>query len=248
MSTLRVLTYNMHKGLSALNQRLTVHALGRSLAALNLDVICLQEVQGAHSRRSRQHLSWPELPQADYLARELAYYSVYGQHAMHRFGHHGNAILSRLPLQRSSARDLTLHRFEQRGLVHAVLQAPGWGVPLHVLCLHLNLWHRHRQYQLQRVADYLRQQVPLDEPVLLAGDFNDWRQSLSAVLEAQGFHEAYHARHGTLALTFPARLPFLALDRMYVRGLKVSQATVLAGPPWPHLSDHLPLLVELSHI
>ena len=41
-------------------------------------------------------------------------------------------------------------------------------------------------------------------------------------------------------------MPALRLDRIYVRNLKASQPTVLANRPWSHLSDHVPLSVEIE--
>ncbi|WP_376784835.1 endonuclease/exonuclease/phosphatase family protein, partial [Pseudomonas nitroreducens] len=40
--------------------------------------------------------------------------------------------------------------------------------------------------------------------------------------------------------------PLLRLDRIYVRHLRVTLSEVLNRKPWPHLSDHLPLLAEVS--
>ncbi|WP_406940013.1 endonuclease/exonuclease/phosphatase family protein, partial [Bordetella pertussis] len=48
--------------------------------------------------------------------------------------------------------------------------------PLHALCVHLGLREAHRQEQLRRLCQYLRQHVPAQAAALLAGDFNDWRQ------------------------------------------------------------------------
>ena len=46
--------------------------------------------------------------------------------------------------------------------------------------------------------------------------------------------------------TYPAKLPVLSLDRIYVRNLKVKRAWVHKGKPWSELSDHLPISAELS--
>jgi endonuclease/exonuclease/phosphatase family metal-dependent hydrolase len=41
-------------------------------------------------------------------------------------------------------------------------------------------------------------------------------------------------------------MPFLKLDRVYVKNIKVKNAQVLKTKAWKELSDHLPLLVELD--
>ena len=42
------------------------------------------------------------------------------------------------------------------------------------------------------------------------------------------------------------RLPLLHLDRIYVRGLRPVSAHVPHGRAWARMSDHLPLVAELS--
>jgi endonuclease/exonuclease/phosphatase family metal-dependent hydrolase len=48
------------------------------------------------------------------------------------------------------------------------------------------------------------------------------------------------------ARTFPAFLPWLRLDRIYVRGFQVKSAQVLHGAQWAKLSDHAPILASLE--
>jgi endonuclease/exonuclease/phosphatase family metal-dependent hydrolase len=50
----------------------------------------------------------------------------------------------------------------------------------------------------------------------------------------------------TPARTFPAAIPVLQLDRMYVRGFDIHGAQVLHGASWARLSDHAPIVAELS--
>jgi endonuclease/exonuclease/phosphatase family metal-dependent hydrolase len=125
-----------------------------------------------------------------------------------------------------------------------VLQVPGQH-EVHAICVHLGLSENHRQQQLGLLCELL-EQVPADAPVIVAGDFNDWRQRACAVLEQRaGLREAFAHTQGRLARTFPARWPLLALDRIYVRNAQMQDAQTLSTRPWSHLSDHLPLAVEL---
>ncbi len=41
-------------------------------------------------------------------------------------------------------------------------------------------------------------------------------------------------------------MPFLQLDRIYVRGFNVQSARVLHGASWARLSDHAPIVAELE--
>jgi endonuclease/exonuclease/phosphatase family metal-dependent hydrolase len=81
----------------------------------------------------------------------------------------------------------------------------------------------------------------------VAGDFNDWNERLDIPMRAHGLRRAL-APHSvrSRAATFPSRLPVFALDRVYTRGLRCVSVQVPRGTAWARMSDHLPLLVELS--
>jgi len=77
---------------------------------------------------------------------------------------------------------------------------------------------------------------------VVAGDFNDWDQRLHKPMALLGLHTFEDIR----LPTFPARLPLLYLDRVYVRGLRLLHAQVPHGKAWRSMSDHLPLIAELG--
>ncbi len=54
------------------------------------------------------------------------------------------------------------------------------------------------------------------------------------------------ARHGRAARTYPSLLPLLRLDRIYVRGFKITASQVHRGKPWSRLSDHLAVSADLE--
>ena len=66
--TLSLVTYNIHKGFSQFNRRLTVHDLRDRLRHLNPDLVFLQEVQGLHQQHAIKHDNWPAQPQHEFLA------------------------------------------------------------------------------------------------------------------------------------------------------------------------------------
>ena len=49
---LHIATFNIHKGFSRFNRRMTVHDLREKLGSLGAHVVFLQEVQGSHDRRA----------------------------------------------------------------------------------------------------------------------------------------------------------------------------------------------------
>ncbi|MDR3414181.1 MAG: endonuclease/exonuclease/phosphatase family protein [Formivibrio sp.] len=242
---LRIASYNIHKGVSTFNRRLILHEVRRELLRLNPDLVFLQEVQGEHLRRALRFDTWPDTPQHEFLAGEHLS-SAYGRNANHRLGHHGNALLSRFPIGDTHNLDLTLHRFEQRGLLHCVLQPATWNQPLHALCVHLNLLAHDRRRQLSMLVQYIQNSIPPLEPLVLAGDFNDWSREATFTLKHElGLAEAFETLHGTAAKSFPARMPFLRLDRIYTRGFNIEVADVLTDAHWIGLSDHVPLFTVL---
>ena len=141
----------------------------------------------------------------------------------------------------------TYHRFENRGLLHTEIDVPGWKEKLHCINVHLGLWARSRRLQLDWLCDRIREAVPDGEPLVVAGDFNDWQRKASAVLGRElGLFEAFETHEGAHARSFPARMPMLHLDRIYVRGLEVEGVKKLVGAPWTKLSDHVALTATLT--
>jgi endonuclease/exonuclease/phosphatase family metal-dependent hydrolase len=237
--SLRVATYNIHKGLSLFNGRLVVHELRDRLRALNADLVFLQEVQGLHHGSASRFAAWPEAPQYEFLADSVWPDFAYGQNAAYDHGHHGNAILSRFPIMRWDNEDVSTHRFESRGLLHCEIAIPGWDRLLHAVCVHLALHARGRSKQLWALRERIERLVPEDAPLVVAGDFNDWREEAARHLaHPLGLHEVFELTQGTPARSFPAILPFLRLDRIYVRGFSVKTARVHAAR---RMSDHAAL-------
>ncbi len=245
--TLRIASYNIHKGLSFFNRRVVVHEVRDRLMAINADIVFLQEVQGHHARHMHRYEGWPASPQHEFLAGELWTAFAYGRNAVYEHGHHGNAILSRFPILRWENEDISAHPFESRGLLHCEMQVPGLEQPLHAICLHLALNESGRRKQLQRLSDRIRHMVPDSAPLIIAGDFNDWRQRAGRYLAAElGLKEVFETTQGQPARSFPAALPLFPLDRIYVRGFGVASAHVLHGPDWRRLSDHAVLTAQLT--
>jgi endonuclease/exonuclease/phosphatase family metal-dependent hydrolase len=183
--------------------------------------------------------------------------------AVYDHGHHGNALLSRFPIESSFNHDVSDHAFESRGILHCVL--PIAEVSLHCYVVHLGLFAGSRLRQTAALIEAVSSTAPADAPLLIAGDFNDWTNSLSKTLSDRlQVREVFDQRLSSRsfgsylrrlsgrgpkkapARTFPAAMPVLQLDRIYVRGFDIHSAQVLYGASWARLSDHAPLLAELS--
>lgn len=237
-----VVSYNIHKGRSASGLRQSLHHMRDALHDVGPDIVLVQEVQRRHRGYHHGHGHWPLSAQFEVLADTEWPYHAYGPNAVHPVGDHGNAVLSRYPIIEWENIDISLHPLEQRGILHVQIEVPGLDVPLHVCCTHLNLLHRHRRRQVSVLAARIRQSVPEHCPLLIGGDFNDWRTWVTGELQRQvAVRDAHLQVQGRHARTFPAFRPMLALDRIYVRGLSVEDARVLDGARWRRLSDHLGL-------
>lgn len=243
---LRVVTLNMHKGLSQFNRRMVIHELRDGLSLLDPHLVFLQEVQGLNQRFALRYAACPVEPQHEFLAGER-WKHVYARNAVYDHGHHGNAILSSFPFVSFENEDVSDHRFERRGLLHCVVAVPGWRRNLHLVCVHLSLHERGRNRQLEAISGRLEEIASRKLPIIVAGDFNDWRHRASSILERRlGMTEVSVARYGRAARTYPSVMPLLQLDRIYVRGFSVTASSVHRGKPWSMLSDHLAVSAELE--
>ena len=239
--TLRVVTYNIHKGVQGvgMGRRLEIHNLGHAVEQFDADIVCLQEVRKSHRGEASHFTRWPELPQADFLAPE-GYEAVYRTNAVTRHGEHGNALLSRWPIVSHQHEDVSDHRFEQRGLLHVELTAHDRQV--HVVVAHFGLIPASRSRQAEQVCRFIAREVPPDMPLLVAGDFNDWGSRVDRVFHAAGLV----AFKSPSAATYPSRMPLVQLDCVYARGLHPLRVEVPRGPIWGRMSDHLPLIAEFG--
>lgn len=247
MACLRITTYNIHKGFSQFNRRMMVHELRERLRSLDSDVVFLQEVQGLHLGHAERHSAWPEEPQHEFLAAEVWHNTAYGRNVIYDHGHHGNALLSRFPIVHSHNQDVTHLRFERRGMLHCVIDVPGFAAPVHCVCVHLSLFGRSRRRQMEALSERLERLIPADAPLVIAGDFNDWRnRAHDHLAERLGLTEVFGGIGGRPPRSFPSALPLLRLDRIYVRGFCVERTEVHHGAPWSQISDHAALSALLT--
>ncbi len=243
-STFRVATYNIHKGVQGIGpaRRLEIHNLGHAIEQLDADIVCLQEVRKMNRQGAQQFARWPDMPQAEFLAPE-GYTAVYETNAITRHGEHGNALLTRWPVIRQNHHDISDHRFEQRGLLHVVIDVDG--LTVHAIVVHLGLIKGSRVRQVSRIREFIEREIPHDDAVIVAGDFNDWGARMRYAMNAMGMRDASDLR-GPPTLTYPSRLPVTQLDFIYSRKLVPVGCNVLRGPIWARMSDHLPLLTDFS--
>jgi endonuclease/exonuclease/phosphatase family metal-dependent hydrolase len=236
------MTVNVHKGFSFLNRRFVLRELRDAIREVGADLVFLQEIHGSRSSLGAAI----SVPHYEFLADEIWPAFAYGRNAVYTHGDHGNALLSKYPIVRSENIDVSTARHEKRGLLHCAVRLPGQQAIVHAICVHLGLRQSHRRHQLQQLCDFVERRIPDAEPLLVAGDFNDWRSKAHAVLlQCAGLYEVFVEARGRAARTFPAQLPLLPLDRIYVRGVRDHTPLVLPVRPWTVLSDHAPIAAEI---
>lgn len=243
-----LITYNIHKGYSLGRIRFLLPQMREALKLVTSDFVFLQEVQGEHSRRQKRIEGWPLVSQSEYMAQHSWPNYLYAKNAIYQSGHHGNAILSKYPLVSFENIKLSSMNRASRSILHAQIRLGALDDrTLHLLCVHFGLFKGEREEQYQALAQRINDHIPKNEPLIMAGDFNDWRHRLSQPLVEQlGINEAFYDLEGEHARSFPAIKPALSVDRIYYRGMEVMSVNCLHERPWRNLSDHLPLFASFD--
>lgn len=233
---MRLLTYNIHKGIGGRDRRYRLERIIGVIEAENPDIICLQEVD-RDVRRSRFD-NQPEVL-ADYF--KLASH-LFQQNVALKRGGYGNLLLCRWPLLHKHQISLTLNRRKPRGAQIAVVDSPEGQFQL--VHFHLGLNERERHWQVHHVLTHRLFKEGDGLPAMIAGDFNDWRNTLwRGMLGSHGF--ALVTTPISRYRSFPAWLPLGSLDKAFVRGnFVISHARIVHSALARRASDHLPLVID----
>jgi len=227
MKRWRLASYNVHSAIGRDRQCDPARILG-VLREIDADIVALQEVE-AHDTGGDM---------LEYLARETGYHAIAGATLKRDDGHFGNGLLTRCPARAINLVDLSWRRREPRGAIAADLDCGG--KPLRVVATHLGLRPAERREQVERLLRLFTWKQ--DDRAVLLGDLNEW------FLWGRPLRHLHRYFDETRAVaTFPARRPFLALDRVWTHPghmLKDVRAhrSALAGLA----SDHLPLVATLE--
>ncbi|MCX2983038.1 EEP domain-containing protein [Halieaceae bacterium IMCC14734] len=237
-----ICSYNIHKGFSAGNRQFLLHDMREAIRSVGADICFLQEVVG-HQIRYGSAQDAETATQFEFLADSAWPHYAYGKNAIVAEGHHGNAILSKIPFTEYQNHNISRWQFSQRGLLCGRL-----GNSLTLICVHLGLLGSERAYQMKRLQEVIEKNCKPHEPVIVAGDFNDWRLRGDNMMRQElGFNEVFSELRGRPVRSFPAALPVLRMDRIYFRGLQLESARALRGGIWRRLSDHAALCASFSN-
>jgi endonuclease/exonuclease/phosphatase family metal-dependent hydrolase len=242
----RIITYNIHRAIGV-DRRFRPERIIDILGHYGADLVLLQEVDEGVPRSREMDL-------ARELADALGYpYLAVGHNVTLKKGRYGNATLSRFPILREKNIDLTIDSSAigsliRRGCQHTTLELPAGGT-LEVFNLHLGLSAREREKQVGLLVNSSEfRRIPPEVPLLVGGDFNDWRSLLRPIFtEVFGFQCATDRASGWALRTYPSFSPQGGLDRLYHRGpFELTSVRSCRLQMSRVASDHLPVIAEFQ--
>lgn len=232
---MRLLSWNIHKGIGGQDRRYSLHRIIDTIESENPDIICLQEVD-RHVHRSH----FDDQPRL--LASYFRCQSMFQSNVQVGNGAYGNLVLSRWPIVSRHRVSLRKGSRKPRGAQLLLIASPEGGV--HLIHTHLGLMEKERQWQIERLTGHALFPSLDTLPTLVVGDFNDWRDSLwKQHLSDQGFTQVTHPiRHFK---SFPSWLAVGSLDKAFARGpLHIHHARMVKTSLSKVASDHLPLVID----
>lgn len=224
---LKIVTYNIHSAIGR-DRQAAPRRIGDVLEEIDADIVALQEVPLGGSQ-SEDVLA--------YLAERTGFHSQAGVTMASEPRLYGNGVLSRYPIVASRSIDLSFGVREPRGALDADIDCDGH--LLRVVATHLGLSAAERRRQVEQLLEAF---ATTDMPVVLLGDLNEWflwGRALRRLVK--------HFKRTPAPLTFPARFPVFALDRVWVSpARRLVRVTVHKTPAARRASDHLPLVAQID--
>lgn len=228
--TLAVASYNVHRCIGR-DGRHDPGRVAKVIEELAADAIALQEVDFRyHVRRG--------VDQLHFLAEATGMQSVWGPVLYGPRGQYGNALLTRHEVLSVRGIDLSVPRHQRRGALDVELLVHG--TPIRIIAAHLGLGFRERGIQFRQ----LLREVGGDphRPLILLGDFNEWRLPNRPL---RGLHRFFGRTPAVRS--FPSGFPLLKLDRIWVQPRSALLAVEVHNSAWARrASDHLPVRAVIA--
>ena len=234
---MRLLSWNIHKGIGGRDRRYSLQRIIDCIDHEHPDLVCLQEVDRLVARSD-----FDDQPRL--LGQSLNLQSTFQANVPVSNGTYGNLILSRWAAGSTHRISLKRGIRKSRGAQLIHVETPEGA--LHLVNTHLGLDERERHWQIDFLLDHELFQSSSVIPTFIAGDFNDWRNTLA---------EQSLANHGFQQVTsppseyrsFPSWLPVGGLDKVFVRGEVTTERVKVVRTSLARVaSDHLPIVVDFS--
>ena len=234
---MRLLSWNIHKGIGGRDRRYSLQRIIDCIDHEHPDLVCLQEVDRLVARSD-----YDDQPRL--LGQSLNLQSTFQANVPVSNGTYGNLILSRWAV--GSTHRISLKRGIRKSRGAQLIQVETPEGALHLVNTHLGLDERERHWQIDFLLAHELFQSSSVIPTFIAGDFNDWRNTLA---------EQSLANHGFQQVTsppseyrsFPSWLPVGGLDKVFVRGEVTTERVKVVRTSLARVaSDHLPIVVDFS--
>jgi endonuclease/exonuclease/phosphatase family metal-dependent hydrolase len=237
MRNFRIATYNIHKG-RGMDGRVRIDRILRVLREVEADIITLQEVINLPERSPEEH-------QAGYLAKQLGFFYSVGETRKLRDAAYGNVTLSRWRFEAARHIDLSVAGREPRGALRTDIRLDQ--EILHVFNVHLGTAVRERHAQARLIDEHLLKSLDVPGHRIVMGDFNDWNHGMVTKTLTREFHLTDLAEHLPRTRGYPALLPLVHLDHIYLDDeLRIEKAHFHRNRLSLMASDHLPLVTEVA--
>lgn len=232
---LKVVSYNIHSARPFDGGR-RLARIGDELAALDADVILLQEVD-----RGRAWTSGVDMPAV--LAKRLGMGSVFGSNVQRAANNqYGTAILSRFEVVDSGNDHLPKPRgTQQRGLLRVVLDVEGTEVSFY----NTHLEPGASGARLAQMRMVMRTVNADTRPKFLGGDLNSSPNTPTLGATRSGLRDTWAAVGSGAGLTAPSGNPRLRIDYLlYNSGGNVTVSPTGVSVGASRTSDHRPVIAN----
>jgi endonuclease/exonuclease/phosphatase family metal-dependent hydrolase len=233
---LRVMTYNIHHGEGA-DGKVDLARIAEVIKQHAPEVVGLQEVDKGVARTQQR-----DLPAE--LAALTGMACVFSNNFNYQGGEYGNAVLTRLPIERWTNTHLRMLRpNEQRGVLQLVVSTNG----RKLLFMNTHIDYRRddaeRMLNVGQFKEILAGYAGL--PVVFVGDFNSLPDSRPHAAMSELFADVWPLAGEGPGFTITSTNPHSRIDYVWLsKGAPLRP--VRAWVPATTASDHLPLVVDLE--
>lgn len=224
-------SYNIHKAVGR-DRRFDPDRIVAVLKEIDADVVALQEADQRFGTRAG-------LLELETLMRETGLAPVRVHETGPRHGWHGNVVLIRQG-SATATTQIVLPGLEPRGALIVDLDLPCGCV--RVVAAHLGLLRHSRSRQIEKLMAAAHDGDK--RPIVLMGDFNEWRVGRRSSLHGLAPH--FGPVQASVP-SFPARFPVLALDRIVTYPPELIATVSVHDTPLARVaSDHLPIKARIE--
>jgi endonuclease/exonuclease/phosphatase family metal-dependent hydrolase len=239
----RIVTYNVHRCVGT-DRKLDVARVAGVLAALEPDIVALQELDVGRARTGGVDQAWEIARHLDMACHFHAALKVEEEL-------YGDAILTCFDERLVKVGPLPgydrIKALEPRGALWVEVEIDGKAVQ--IINTHLGLVPKEQQIQARFLAGPEWLGDPgCRGPVILLGDFNATGSSVVYRTLCGGLAPARRqARRKQPTSTFPSPLPVLKIDHLFVSPqIRVTDVFAPFEPMTRAASDHLPLVMDFE--